>query len=60
MFETIRREMSELMMLVRRTTEWDMAIAHGIVKLEEVSSAALAAHRVQMARIEVLKEKYGI
>ena len=29
MFETIRREMKELVGLVRRTTEWDMPIAHG-------------------------------
>ncbi|KVD92925.1 hypothetical protein WS63_07770 [Burkholderia stagnalis] len=60
MFETIRQEMSELVMLVRRTTEWDAAVAHGIVKLEEVSPAALAAHQAQTARIVALQKKYGI
>ncbi|WP_175948368.1 hypothetical protein [Burkholderia pyrrocinia] len=60
MFETIRREMQELVMLVRRTTEWDMSIAHGVVKPEEVSPEALAAHRAQTARIAALQEKYGI
>ncbi|RQQ47594.1 hypothetical protein [Burkholderia stagnalis] len=60
MFETIRREIKELVMLVRRTTEWDMAIAHGVVKLEDVSPAALAAHQAQTARIAALQEKYGV
>ncbi|WP_420213389.1 hypothetical protein ACN8ZM_39920 (plasmid) [Burkholderia aenigmatica] len=60
MFEQIRREMSELVMLVRRTTEWDAAISHGKVKLEEVSPEALSAHQAHTARIAALCEKYGI
>ncbi|KVL32191.1 hypothetical protein WS98_21890 [Burkholderia territorii] len=35
-FETTANELRELGDLVRRTTEWDMSVAYGRVKLEEV------------------------
>jgi hypothetical protein len=60
MFEAIRREMKELVGLVRRTTEWDMPIAHGKVDLDAMSPEALAAHRANTARIAELTDKYGI
>lgn len=37
MFDTMRRELSELMQRVKRATEWDTTIACGKVHLDEVS-----------------------
>ncbi|SEU40200.1 hypothetical protein SAMN03159335_06229 [Burkholderia cepacia] len=60
MFDTMRRELSELMRLVKRVTEWDTTIACGRVRLEEVSPEALAAHQADVQRIAALSEKYGL
>ncbi|KVR92521.1 hypothetical protein [Burkholderia vietnamiensis] len=60
MFETMRRELSELMQRVKRATEWDTTIACGKVRLEEVSPEALTAHRADTQRIAELTAKYGL
>ncbi|WP_228545139.1 hypothetical protein [Burkholderia pseudomultivorans] len=59
-FETATNELRELVDLVRRTTEWDMSVVHGRVKLEEVPPEALATHRAKTERLAVLCAKYGI
>ncbi|WP_244096552.1 hypothetical protein [Burkholderia vietnamiensis] len=60
MFDTMRRELSELMQRVKRATEWDTTIACGKVRLDEVSPEALAKHRADTQRIAELTAKYGL
>ncbi|BAG47628.1 hypothetical protein QZM46_08420 [Burkholderia vietnamiensis] len=60
MFDTMRRELSELMQRVKRATEWDTTIACGKVHLDEVSPEALAKHRADTQRIAELMAKYGL
>ncbi|WP_069357852.1 hypothetical protein [Burkholderia cenocepacia] len=59
-FETARVELRELIGLVQRVTEWDTTIACGKLSLKEVSAEALEAHRSRVARVEALKQKYGL
>ncbi|WP_232464310.1 hypothetical protein [Burkholderia ubonensis] len=60
MFDTMHREISELVRLVRREATWSATIACGKVHLDEVSADALAAHHADVKRIAELTEKYGL
>ncbi|PNE59815.1 hypothetical protein A8H39_01320 [Paraburkholderia fungorum] len=59
-FEAAQTELRELLALVKQTTEWDMTIACGKVRPEEIADSALLAHRARISRVEALKEKYGL
>ncbi|CAJ6621546.1 Uncharacterised protein [Burkholderia pseudomallei] len=59
-FETAQRELRQMFDDVVKTTQWDAAIAHGKVKLEDVPESALEEHRERIRQIVATKEKYGI
>lgn len=54
-FDMMRRELRELVDLVRRTTEWDTSVTCGKVNLADVSADARAAHHARLERIVELR-----
>ncbi|KVC79504.1 hypothetical protein BGV71_12285 [Burkholderia ubonensis] len=60
MFDMMKRELRELVDLVRRTTEWDTSVACGKVNLADVSAAARSAHHARLERIVELRAKYDL
>lgn len=60
MFDTMKRELSELLDLVRRTTEWETSVACGKVNLADVSADARLAHHARLERIVDLRAKYDL
>ncbi|WP_232430381.1 hypothetical protein [Burkholderia ubonensis] len=56
----MKRELRELVDLVRRTTEWDTSVACGKVNLADVSVDARSAHHVRLERIVELRAKYDL
>ncbi|KVM89610.1 hypothetical protein [Burkholderia stagnalis] len=59
-FDTMKRELSKLIDLVRRTTEWEMSVACGKVNLADVSADARGAHHVRLEPIVDLRAKYDL
>lgn len=59
-FDTMKRELSELVDLVRRTTEWETSVACGKVNLADVSADARLAHHARLERIVDLRAKYDL
>ncbi|KVF30412.1 hypothetical protein [Burkholderia vietnamiensis] len=59
-FDTMKRELRELFDHVRRTTEWETAVACGKVNLAEVSADARSAHHARLERIVELRAKYDL
>ncbi|MBR8426182.1 hypothetical protein KDW22_24515 [Burkholderia cenocepacia] len=59
-FATAQQELSEMLKVQVAITQWDDAIAHGKVKIEDVSEDALEGHRARIRRLEAIKDKYGL
>ncbi|WP_230469035.1 MULTISPECIES: hypothetical protein [Burkholderia] len=50
-FDTMKRELSELVDLVRRTTEWETSVDCGKANLVDVPADARLAHHARLARM---------
>ncbi|MFP3506905.1 hypothetical protein [Burkholderia sp. SIMBA_062] len=59
-FDTMKRELRELLDLVRRTTEWETSVACGKVNLADVPADARSAHHARVGRIVELSAKYDL
>lgn len=59
-FDMMKRELRELVDLVRRTTECDTSVACEKVNLADVSADARLAHHTRLERIVELRAKYDL
>ncbi|MBR7920198.1 hypothetical protein KDX16_30845 [Burkholderia vietnamiensis] len=59
-FDTMKRELRELVDLVRRTTEWETSVVCGKVNLADVSADARSAHHARLERVVELRAKYDL
>ncbi|KVU94197.1 hypothetical protein WK76_11295 [Burkholderia ubonensis] len=59
-FDMMKRELRELVDLVRRTTKWETPVAYGKVNLADVSADTRSAHDARLERIVELHAKYDL